>query len=128
MYTLYYFFCGCSDQEQRCHNGALSFGKPPQPGECHSPAQQKKHNRMLLIKTGTECPSRCVLFPGASSEGHSPPGTHIILQTCTDLAAPAAFSTGCNLQGYQIVKKVTKRLNLITLNINLLQHFLMKKK
>lgn len=89
-----HLFCGCSDQEWGCHNKAFSFGKPPQPGECHSPVQQKKHNRMLLTKTGTECPSRCVLFPGASSEGHSSPGTHIIFQICADLAAPAAFSTG----------------------------------
>lgn len=87
MYTLLLFFSGCPDQEWGRHNRALSFGKPPQPGECHSPAQQKKHNRMLLIKTGTECPSRCVLFPGASSEG-----PHIIFQTCRDFAAPAAIN------------------------------------
>lgn len=101
MYALYYFFYGCSDQKWGCQNKTLSFGQPPQPGECHSPAQWKKHNRMLLIKTGTECPSRCVLFPGASSEATAPLGLTLSFRPVQTLQilqpSQLALQDGCSL-------------------------------
>lgn len=89
MYTLYYFFVVALTKNRDVTTEPSVSGSHHSEGSGTAEEEhQKEHNRMLLIKTGTECPSRCVVFPGASSEGPSSPGTHIIF------TAPAGISTG----------------------------------